>query len=93
MLAPMPLCDTLLRLADDPALSNPKWSNDVLRKFRSAPRHIGYSPTQADRPVTGAGILSKSTLYFSKGPLGNGGPVCAATFLPNVTGRSAWRYA
>ncbi|MGE5567438.1 MAG: hypothetical protein ACM3S5_00225 [Rhodospirillales bacterium] len=35
VLAPMPLCDTLLRLAEDPAFYIPKWSADILRELRS----------------------------------------------------------
>jgi hypothetical protein len=33
VLAPMPLCDTLLRLAEEPALYTPK-SADILRELR-----------------------------------------------------------
>ena len=31
-LAPMPLCDTLLRLAENPPSYIPKWSPDILRE-------------------------------------------------------------
>ena len=48
----MPLCDTLLRLAEDPAFYIPKWSDDILRELRSALQRMGYTPAQADRRVT-----------------------------------------
>ncbi len=51
VLAPMPLCDTLLRLAEDPAFYIPKWSNDILRELRSTLERIGYTPAQADRRI------------------------------------------
>jgi predicted nucleic acid-binding protein len=49
VLAPMPLCDTLLRLAEDPAFYVPKWSNDILRELRSTLQRMGYTPEQAER--------------------------------------------
>jgi predicted nucleic acid-binding protein len=52
VLAPMPLCDTLLRLAEDPAFYIPKWSDDVLRELRSTLQRMGYTPAQAGRRVT-----------------------------------------
>lgn len=33
VLAAMPLCDTLLRLAEDPAFYIPKWSADIVREL------------------------------------------------------------
>lgn len=51
VLAPMPLCDTLLRLAEDPAFYIPKWSNDILRELRSTLQRMGYTPAQADRRI------------------------------------------
>ena len=52
VLAPMPLCDTLLRLAEDPAFYIPKWSNDIMRELRSTLQRFGYMPAQADRRIT-----------------------------------------
>ena len=49
ILAPMPLCDTLLRLAEDSRFYSPKWSDDILRELRSTLQRIGYTPAQADR--------------------------------------------
>ena len=49
VLAPMPLCDTLLRLAEDPAFYIPRWSDDILRELRSTLLRMGYSEAQASR--------------------------------------------
>lgn len=51
VLAPMPLCDTLLRVAEDPAYYVPKWSNDILRELRSTLQRMGYTVSQADRRI------------------------------------------
>ncbi|MBI4908934.1 MAG: PIN domain-containing protein [Acidobacteria bacterium] len=50
VLVPMPLADTLLRLAEPPALFDARWSEDILaemsralvRKFAKAPAKAGY---------------------------------------------------
>ncbi len=51
VLAPMPLCDTLLRLAEDPAFYIPKWSPGILRELRSTLQRMGYTPAQAERRI------------------------------------------
>jgi predicted nucleic acid-binding protein len=51
VLAPMPLCDTLLRLAEDPAFYIPKWSADILRELRSTLQRMDYTPAQAERRI------------------------------------------
>lgn len=51
VLAPMPLCDTLLRLAEEPAVYIPKWTADILRELRSTLLRMGYTPSQADRRI------------------------------------------
>jgi predicted nucleic acid-binding protein len=51
VLAPMPLCDTLLRLAEEPAFYIPKWSADILRELTSTLRRMGYTPAQANRRI------------------------------------------
>ena len=38
VLAPMPLCDTLLRLAEDPAFYIPRWSAGILDELRGVLR-------------------------------------------------------
>lgn len=52
VLAPMPLCDTLLRLAEDPAFHIPRWTDDILRELRSTLVRMGYNESQATRRVT-----------------------------------------
>jgi predicted nucleic acid-binding protein len=51
VLVPMPLCDTLLRLAEEPSLYVPKWSDDILRELRSTLMKMGYAPAQAERRI------------------------------------------
>jgi len=53
MRAPMPLCDTLLRLADEPAFFRIAWSNLILEEVRSVLRseNFGYSQMQIDRRI------------------------------------------
>ena len=51
VLAPMPLCDTLLRLAEDPAFYIPKWSADIMLELRSTLARMGYTAAQAERRV------------------------------------------
>lgn len=52
VLAPMPLCDTLLRLAEDPAFYIPKWSEGILLELRSTLQRMGYTTAQAERRIT-----------------------------------------
>jgi hypothetical protein len=48
----MPLCDTLLRLAEDPAFYIPKWSDVILRELQSTLQRMGYTLVQASRRIT-----------------------------------------
>ncbi len=52
VLAPMPLCDTLLRLAEDPAFYMPRWSASILDELRRVLRKMEYSEAQAERRIT-----------------------------------------
>jgi predicted nucleic acid-binding protein len=52
VLAPMPLCDTLLRLAEDPAFYIPRWSDDIFRELRSTLLRMGYTMAQATRRIS-----------------------------------------
>ncbi len=52
VLAPMPLCDTLLRLAEDPNFYIPRWTDDILLELRSTLVRMGYTEAQADRRIT-----------------------------------------
>jgi predicted nucleic acid-binding protein len=49
VLAPMPLCDTLLRLANDSALNIPKWSREIIGELRSTLERMGQTPERAER--------------------------------------------
>lgn len=53
VLAPMPLCDTLLRLADEPAFFRIAWSEHILSEVRSVLENnkFGYSKSQVDRRI------------------------------------------
>jgi len=51
VLAPMPLCDTLLRCAETPPLFRVLWSSEILREVRRTLEKFGYSGAQADRRV------------------------------------------
>ncbi len=51
VLAPMPLCDTLLRLAEHPASYVPRWSAGILDELRRVLRRMEYTEAQADRRI------------------------------------------
>ncbi len=51
VLAPMPLCDTLMRCAEEPALFRILWSTETLEELRRTLLRFGYSAEQADRRV------------------------------------------
>jgi hypothetical protein len=47
VLVPICLCDTLLRLAEDPAMYRPLWSSEILREVGDAlESKINLSPPQ-----------------------------------------------
>lgn len=53
VLAPMPLCDTLLRLAEHPAFYRPLWSEEILREVGDVlENRLGYSLAQRERRIT-----------------------------------------
>ncbi len=52
VLAPMPLCDTLLRLAEDPAFYMPRWSAGILDELRRVLCRMLYSEAQAERRIS-----------------------------------------
>ncbi len=49
VLAPMPLCDTLLRLGEDRAFYIPKWSAEIMRELRRTLLRMGYNAGQCER--------------------------------------------
>jgi len=52
VLVPMPLCDTLLRCAEEPALFRLAWSHQTLEEVeRTLTAKLGYSELQASRRV------------------------------------------
>jgi predicted nucleic acid-binding protein len=51
VLAPMPVCDTLLRLAEEPSFFIPKWSAHILLEVRSTLSKFGYSDPQVERRI------------------------------------------
>jgi predicted nucleic acid-binding protein len=52
VLAPMPLCDVLLRGAEEPALYRANWSNETLIELRRVLVKIGRTEEQAVRRVS-----------------------------------------
>jgi predicted nucleic acid-binding protein len=51
VLAPMPLCDTLLRCAEEPSLFLPLWSEETLLEVRRTLKKFGRSESQIERRV------------------------------------------
>ncbi len=52
VLIPMPVADTLLRLAEEPAFYTPRWSEDILKEVRrTLSSKFAYSEEQATRRV------------------------------------------
>jgi predicted nucleic acid-binding protein len=49
VLVPMPLCETLLRLAEEPALYRPLWSDPILREVGAVLVRMKYTTAQVDR--------------------------------------------
>ena len=52
VLLPMPLADTLLRLAYEPAFYLPRWSHETLREVHRNLVKWGYTTEQADRRLS-----------------------------------------
>ena len=49
VLVPMPLCETLLRLAEEPALYRPLWSDPILQEVGTALERMKNTPDQVNR--------------------------------------------
>jgi hypothetical protein len=57
VLAPMPIADTLLRLAEEPSFYLPKWSRDILEETKRTLARFGYTEPQSrlqNRPHDGS---------------------------------------
>ena len=53
VLTPMPLFDTLLRLAEEPAFYTPKWSLEILREVeRTLTTKLGRTSLQAENRIS-----------------------------------------
>ena len=49
----MPVADTLLRLAEEPAFYTPRWSVDILQEVeRTLQKRLHYTAAQIDRRIT-----------------------------------------
>jgi predicted nucleic acid-binding protein len=48
VLAPMPLCDTLLRCTEEPALFHALWSNETLEELQRTLVKFGFTHAQAE---------------------------------------------
>jgi predicted nucleic acid-binding protein len=53
VLLPMPLCDTVLRSAEEPSFFRIVWSEEILKEVRQGlvGQNFGYSASQADRRI------------------------------------------
>ncbi|WP_263357000.1 PIN domain-containing protein [Acidicapsa ligni] len=51
VLAPMPLCDTLLRCAEEPAFFRVLWSEQILEEVSRTLDKFGYTSSQAQRRI------------------------------------------
>ena len=53
VLLPMPLCDTILRSAEEPSFFRIVWSEEILNEVRQGlvGQNFGYSASQADRRI------------------------------------------
>jgi hypothetical protein len=53
VLVPMPVADTLLRLAEEPAFYTPRWSVDILQEVeKTLQKRFHYTAEQIDRRMT-----------------------------------------
>jgi predicted nucleic acid-binding protein len=62
VLAPMPVCDTLLRLAEDPSFYIPKWSGHIMAEVRSTLSKFGYPKEKTDRRISAMSLAFEDAL-------------------------------
>ena len=61
----MPLCDTLLRCAEEPALYRPVWSEETLVEIHRTMLKFGYSATKAElRVASMRSAFRDATIYL-----------------------------
>jgi predicted nucleic acid-binding protein len=66
---PMPLCDTLLRLAEEPAFYIPKWSKGIMHELRRNMLVWGYTAEQAERRISSMNSAFENALVSDYEPL------------------------
>jgi len=65
VLAPMPIADTLLRLAEEPAFYMPKWSECTLEELRrTLQQRFGYSRKQVHRRLAAVNDAFPDAVIF-----------------------------
>jgi predicted nucleic acid-binding protein len=62
VLAPMPLADTLLRLAEEPAFYVPRWSGDILNEVANTLAKFGCSSEQIKRRIAATEAVFEDAL-------------------------------
>src|SRR5690242_4534094 len=51
VLGPMPIADTLLRLASEPAFYSPRWSSEILGELHRTLLRFGYPQDKVERRI------------------------------------------
>jgi hypothetical protein len=75
VLAPMPLCETLLRLAEEPALYRPLWSDSILQAVGKASERMKYNSEKAF-PILLRCLLQLYVLLPQPSPVPRQYPLC-----------------
>jgi len=70
VLAPMPLCDTLLRLAEHPAFFRPLWSEKILEEVGNVlEQKLGYSQPQRERRLAAMRRAFPESVVINSNPI------------------------
>jgi predicted nucleic acid-binding protein len=65
VLVPMPLCETLLRMAEEPAIYRPLWSNEILQEVGTVlERNLHLDPAQVKRRLDAIGYTFPEALVI-----------------------------